>query len=396
MKWNKLIYIIMLVVISVIISTNIICADVSPEKRVGYENMPAVVMIKTTYSGQLQDIDGNQFIEDTFEDINYHLNIPPEAYGAQGSGFVVSSDGYIATNAHVVDDQIDDVKREIAKETAAEMAINFILSAYKNSVEMNFTTEDLYNHFYDKLISDRYVLKDTTKDIEVYFGGFSDSKPDGIPAEFDSTRSSPMQLWSTGSGDEKMWHRSGKDVAVIKIEPRDSVLPNVKLGDPKKVQVGDKIIVIGYPGVAQSSDTNNELSAETDYVPTVTSGIVSAIKTQPGGITIFQTDASIYHGNSGGPAFDENGNVIGIATYAAVDPNSAINVQGFNFLIPIDRVKEYLTSVDTTPSETTQHYWSGLNYYWNNDTTKAQDEFSKISALDSLDRYATEYRSIFK
>jgi ribose transport system ATP-binding protein len=68
--------------------------------------------------------------------------------------------------------------------------------------------------------------------------------------------------------------------------------------------------VIGYPGAA----TFNELlSAESAIEPTMTAGLVSAKKTMQGGWDVFQTDAAMTHGNSGGPVFNEKGEVIGIA-----------------------------------------------------------------------------------
>lgn len=89
------------------------------------------------------------------------------------------------------------------------------------------------------------------------------------------------------------------DLAVLKIEGRN--LPFVKLGDSEQSRVGDWVVAIGNPfGLGGS----------------VTAGIISALHRatgQGGPLDRFiQTDASINRGNSGGPLFDLNGNVIGI------------------------------------------------------------------------------------
>ena len=89
------------------------------------------------------------------------------------------------------------------------------------------------------------------------------------------------------------------DLAVLKIEGAN--LPFVRLGDSNRARVGDWVIAIGNPyGLGGS----------------VTAGIISALgrATGQGGPLdrFIQTDASINRGNSGGPLFDLNGNVIGI------------------------------------------------------------------------------------
>ncbi|MGC6751661.1 S1C family serine protease, partial [Escherichia coli] len=93
-------------------------------------------------------------------------------------------------------------------------------------------------------------------------------------------------------------HDAQSDLAVLKID--GTALPFVKFGDSGRARVGDWIVAIGNPfGLGG----------------TVTAGIISATHrvTGAGAYDRFiQTDASINRGNSGGPMFDLNGNVIGI------------------------------------------------------------------------------------
>ena len=112
---------------------------------------------------------------------------------------------------------------------------------------------------------------------------------------------------------------AASDLAVLKIKPKKD-LPFVKFGDSSKSRVGDWIIAIGNPfGLGG----------------TVTSGIISAVhrNTGAGGAydNYLQTDASINSGNSGGPMFDMNGNVIGINN--AIFTPTGGNV-GIGFAIP--------------------------------------------------------------
>ncbi|HEX8526975.1 Do family serine endopeptidase [Allosphingosinicella sp.] len=114
------------------------------------------------------------------------------------------------------------------------------------------------------------------------------------------------------------------DLAVLRIRPRGA-LPFVRFGDSRQVRVGDWVIAIGNPFTLGG---------------TVTAGIVSALhRNLPGGGVydrFIQTDAPINSGNSGGPMFDLQGNVIGINT-ALVSPTGG-NV-GIGFAIPAEQAR---------------------------------------------------------
>ena len=109
------------------------------------------------------------------------------------------------------------------------------------------------------------------------------------------------------------------DVAVLKIEGKQ--LPVVKLGDPSKLRAGEWVLAIGSPFTFENS---------------VTAGIVSATgRSMPGEdlVPFIQTDVAVNPGNSGGPLFNLNGEVVGI--------NSQIysrsgGYMGLSFAIPID------------------------------------------------------------
>ena len=109
------------------------------------------------------------------------------------------------------------------------------------------------------------------------------------------------------------------DIAVIKMKTNDKFKP-VTFGDSSKARVGDWVVAIGNPfGLGG----------------TVTSGIISARNRQIG-LTRYedfiQTDASINQGNSGGPLFNLNGEVIGINT-AIIAPGQSGSI-GIGFAIP--------------------------------------------------------------
>lgn len=122
------------------------------------------------------------------------------------------------------------------------------------------------------------------------------------------------------------------DLALLKINGAD--LPYVQFGNSQGARVGDWAIAIGNPfGLGG----------------TVTAGIVSALHRgiQGGGAydRYIQTDASINQGNSGGPLFDLNGNVIGVNT-AIFSPTGG-NV-GVGFAIPAELAKPVIDQLRTS------------------------------------------------
>jgi serine protease Do len=109
------------------------------------------------------------------------------------------------------------------------------------------------------------------------------------------------------------------DLAVLKIETKEKFIP-VKFGNSDKARVGDWVVAIGNPfGLGG----------------TVTSGIISA-RNRDINLTRYddfiQTDASINQGNSGGPLFNLNGDVVGINT-AIIAPGQSGSI-GIGFAIP--------------------------------------------------------------
>ncbi|MBE0621149.1 MAG: DegQ family serine endoprotease [Burkholderiales bacterium] len=202
---------------------------------------PSVVNISTTETGnaaaQMPQLDQN----DPFFEFFKHFNIPQPQQGPMhgiGSGFIISPDGYILTNAHVVKDATEvDVKLTDRREFKAKVVGTDPLS----------------------------------------------------------------------------------DVALLKIDA--SGLPALKIGDSSKIKVGQWVLAVGSPFGFENS---------------VTAGIVSAkSRALPGDsyVPFIQTDVAVNPGNSGGPLFNADGQVIGI--------NSQIysrsgGYMGLSFAVPIN------------------------------------------------------------
>ena len=212
---------------------------------------PAVVNISTRQKVEVQQ-NANPFAGTPFEGLFNQRrggtqNQQPQYQEGQslGSGFIVSADGYVVTNNHVVAPTARGIVEEITVTT-----------------------------------------------------------PDGVdyPAEL-------------------VGNDAASDLAVLKIKA-PKALPFVRFGDSAHARPGDWVVAIGNPfGLGG----------------TVTSGIISAIQRATGSGTAYdryiQTDAAINRGNSGGPLFDMQGNVIGINN--AIFSPSGGSV-GIGFAIPAE------------------------------------------------------------
>jgi len=119
------------------------------------------------------------------------------------------------------------------------------------------------------------------------------------------------------------------DVALLKVNSKNTDLKPLTLGDSSKLEVGDAVVAIGNPfGLDR----------------TVTTGIISALQRQleaPNGFSIrnvIQTDAAINPGNSGGPLLDSLGRVIGINSQIATGGGGGS--VGIGFAVPVNTVKK--------------------------------------------------------
>jgi serine protease Do len=338
--------------------------DVSVQKLL-LRMKPGVVLIGVKIDGQVA-IGGNTYNTDTLFET--------------GSGFIISPDGYLVTNGHVVADYHE------SNEDRLE------LNCFVDVLKKNFVPQvDKFNRplseqqKQQKLIQLYYKLRPSAKisikkDLTVAL-----SNGELYPAEI-KQYSPPITPGMIGKADigtqfaipgteTKM--ETGKDVAVLKIEGRD--LPTVQLGDSGNLQLGETIYVIGYPGVVNQHDY---LSKRTLFDSTITSGHVSGSKLDVKGTPMIQTDTAITHGNSGGPAFNSKGEVIGIATLGSADQRQ--EVQGFNFLVPVNTAKEFIrsTGVDLNVQSLFNKLWSeALDLYSIPNYKKTLNKIDEVNRL---------------
>jgi len=292
---------------------------------------------------------------------------------ATGSGFIITPDGYIVTNEHVVA-QTDEVNNLFVTTLMQQLTDVDLADLEKSLNNTNLTLTDDEKKDYTQAMTAYY-----TKYAQLSVQPRAVTAQIGIAIPGLPTVSKGVVCDVRKEGEVT----PGKDVAVLKIELTD--LPTVPVGDDTKLETGDQIYVIGFPAAADMP------SNPTGVEPTLTAGVISARKTMPGGWQALQTDAAINHGNSGGPAFNDEGQVIGIATWGPSDTDA----QGIKFLVPMSIADQYLNELNIKPQESdlSKKYIQALSDFHSGKCTTALKEFEQIKELNPGFPYVQDYIS---
>ena len=214
---------------------------------------------------------------------------------ATGTGIILSSDGYIITNAHVIQTEVQE---------------------YVNNNSNNFGN-NRYNDY---------------NDIFEYFFG------NGRGGSYQTSTKNADKVTIVLSNDENTEYEAeiigadeNSDLAVLKIDATG--LSAATMGNSSDLAVGDYVVAIGNP-LGQLGGT-------------VTDGIISALARQVTvegkSMTLLQHNAQISPGNSGGGLFNSNGELIGIVNAK----DSATEVEGIAFAIPINNVLDIIDDLKT-------------------------------------------------
>jgi S1-C subfamily serine protease len=192
---------------------------------------------------------------------------------------------------------------------------------------------------------------------------------------------------------------SARDLALLKV-PGDT-FPILLLADSRSAQIGDPVHIIGFPGVVL---THELLSKSTMVQASVTNGAVSGLQMDESNNPIIQTDAPATFGNSGGPAVNDRGSVVGVLTFVSVAPGPEGSiVQGFNFLIPSAAVTDFVRGTPVKlngASKFNDAWYAGLSAFFTEDWTGALRRFEEADklhpGLPDVRRYLAEAREKVK
>jgi serine protease Do len=268
-----------------------------------------------------------------------------------GTGFVIDGSGLVATASHVVSNEGDGIKKAIAETALKKVTIGYCKETLS-------TLDAESQRLLAETTSAKELMRDCVKGFARYYAEYLSI------GKVQTKASVVMQSTMPGqNGTPKVFNseikKFGKtipdeDVAILKISGVSN-LPTIKLGDSKTTVVGNRVISIGFPGAI----TQNFGESKTLSEPTLTSGSVSAI--QKG---LIQTEAVVSPGSSGGPLFNEKGEVVGVASFITLNDKGAA-VGGGNFFVPTSVLNQFLQENGLTakPSEINQRYQQAAELY---------------------------------
>ncbi len=297
-----------------------------------------------------------------------------------GSGTFITSKGDILTADHVVNPPKDQTLSQFLDQQAAQDVANYINQNEKpgspqvtpDQVNQELTSGQLKSTpQYNSTTSEVFLSTDYTGPL---------SAPDFA--------SLPAQDHATVDKIEKESAVDQKDVAIVHAPFND--MPSVQLGDSSTVQQQDQLSIIGFPG-------NGDVSTKpTDLLTSSVNRInVSSIKTTDSGAPVIQVGGNVEHGDSGGPALDSNGTVVGIVSFGLSSPDSP---GGTSFLQASNSAQELVQALhlDTTPGPFQQQWNKAFNTYasttpghWHS----AQQQFAKIATNYPLFAAITPYQN---
>lgn len=364
---------------------------------------PSVVMILNNYCAQVNftELAGPLLSGKTY----------PFCLAQAGSGFFVNKDGYIATNGHVVTNLpesslifgvlggsldnllVDFFQVFLSSQSSFPIEKPLVEAQVKDAHQKKETLYQMASVVNELLKKNFIKIENPVNQYFVQLG----NTPIQLTKSGVKTGSDIVEATFVDSDynlPDKLTGFSSSDVALIKVDGTD--FPALPLGKTEEVSVGSNILVVGFPGIAMGSQSEL-LDTSANAEPTFTGGVVSAFKQAKGDKkNLIQTDASINHGNSGGPAVSSQGNVIGIATYGLVPEEGSGN---YNFLRDIADLKALMVKnkVSEDVGNTYPAWKGGLENYWISYLKPAKADFDRVLSLYSkhptVNKYLTETES---
>jgi len=328
--------------------------------------------------------------------------------GGSGSGSIVSSNGYIGTNGHVIDLSPQDafelylelaINNENAQvlqkylqylvdsNVATAAQINALISAIEsgnnNALQtlLNLTGYIPTSDF--QIISKKtsYAIQLSNDPIKYSTSGTTLSfiyTKNVVPASYIDSNYVPVT-----DGEINLENYSGTDVALLKIKGND--FPVIQLGSLSNAQYGTGLTAVGWPGFVDGGLA----TTKTHTIPTATAGsVLQIINEVSSTYKIILTSIPIAEGNSGGPALNSEGLEVGLTTYSvsSANPNAGVTEESSGGILRnIDDFKALLTKNNISLNTTSQ-----VSAIWN----EAVNDFS-IGDFKDADRLSGEIEKLY-
>ena len=333
--------------------------ETTPAQRVNALVSPSIVYLETVWTARIGNEDDNTWVNPKGK---------PFTLVSRCTGFVLTGDGYLGTAAHCITPKDDAVGINMR-----EAMINEGVAYAKSTWCSTCATSDL------KSYADRYFslypvtsdgnrkdrIRYPTRTVKASWG----ANVSGI--ETDEARPAKVMASQTFNNG---------DTALLKVnEDGMNALPVPRNGED--VATGLDISAVGYPAAVDEA-------VDADYTPSIKNGTVSSVKEHGGGLTdVYELDADVYPGMSGGPTVTDAGEVIGVNSFG---PGSERRIA---FAQPIENLQELTRGegVALKLDPITKKYRAGIEAYFEGDKKTAVNNLQDVVDEQPANGIAKEY-----
>ena len=264
---------------------------------------PAIVRIATIY---------NVHATFTLCGLRYSLPTSGQGYlvGGTGSGAFISGNGDILTADHVVDIPQEDLQAEVVQVGAADIA-NLLDNNPTCHLQQPVTAAEIAAGFLQAAGIPFTVESSLPRSLVWQSTSFAGAQPsaatsDSLIVTLGGVSNYPAKILKSSPFTEN-------DLAILHVNI--SGTPSIQLDDSSSVAVEDQLTIIGFPGNGDVNNTGTDL-----LTPSVNNILVSAIKNGTNGQKLIQVGGNVEHGDSGGPALDSDGHIVGVVSFGGDDP----------------------------------------------------------------------------
>jgi hypothetical protein len=225
-----------------------------------------------------------------------------------GSGAFVSAHGDILTADHVVNPPHDQGLDDALYQIAAQDIADYVNAHFR--VTQPLSASDVVANLESGIFQPNPAYGQTTSRayLSTAFTG---------PVNVIRFAEIPASHYAAVDRIEAQSSFDAMDVAIIHVSGMDD-MPDIQLGDSRQVAEQDNLTIIGYPGRGDVSDApTNLLTSSINRV------YVSAMKTTDSGAPVIQVGGNVEHGDSGAPALDNSGHIVGIVSFGLLNPNES-------------------------------------------------------------------------
>lgn len=336
---------------------------------------PAVVRIITEGVGQLTvTFQGGQSVAFPRTPQN---GVNGYQFAISGTGSFISAHGDILTADHVVNPP-GDVVYQLAAQDVADY-INQNLHPAQQVSATDVLTE-----------LETGQLNGTAKYSQLQSIAFLSTAFSG-PLSATSFQNIPSSQYAQVDQIVKQTSFNTTDTAIVHVSGMDN-MPMLQLGDASGVQQQDQLTIIGFPG---NGDLNNDPTGLLTL--SINQIFVSAIKPN-NGANVIQVGGNVEHGDSGGPALNSSGQVVGVVSFGPASSDGGET----SFLQTTSTAKQLIQSanIDTTPSLLQQAWSKAFNDYaanvpghWHQSMHEFQQivsQYPQFKAVNPFLQYATQ------